>query len=45
MVEPVSVTKAEGLEAVFECQYPSVEDGFVLSYIWAIDNVVLTDTH
>ncbi len=41
MVEPVSVAKAEGLEAVFECQYPPVEDGFILSYIWAIDNVVL----
>ncbi len=44
--EPVSVTMAEGLDAVFECQYQSEED-LVPSYNWAIDSTVLevsTDT-
>ncbi|XP_064391401.1 uncharacterized protein LOC135339174 isoform X2 [Halichondria panicea] len=38
-IQPVSVGRAEGLEAVFRCQYQA--EGFTNNYIWAINNVVV----
>ena len=35
-VQPVSVERAEGLEAVFSCQYQA--EGFDVSYDWFINN-------
>ncbi len=35
-VQPVSVERAEGLEAVFSCQYQV--EGFDVSYEWFINN-------
>ena len=43
IVQPVSVERAEGLEAVFSCQYQ--EEGLTVTYDWAINNTILeTDT-
>ena len=42
-VQPLSVERAEGLEAVFRCQYQA--EGVIVSYDWAINHsLVLTDT-
>ncbi len=38
-VQPVSVERAEGLEAVFSCRYQV--EGFTDNYIWYINNVVV----
>ncbi len=41
--QPVSVERAEGLEAVFRCQYQV--EGVIVTYDWAINHsLVLTDT-
>ncbi len=40
---PASVERAEGLEAVFRCQYQA--EGLSITYDWAINNfLVTTDT-
>ncbi len=42
-VQPLSVERAEGLEAVFSCQYQV--EGVVVTYDWAINNsIVRADT-
>ncbi len=42
-VQPVSVERAEGLEAVFSCQYQ--EERVTVTYDWVINNtIVATDT-
>ncbi|XP_064391406.1 uncharacterized protein LOC135339205 isoform X2 [Halichondria panicea] len=42
-VQPLSVERAEGLEAVFRCQYQA--EGVIVTYDWAINHsLVLTDT-
>ncbi len=44
-VQPVSVERAEGLEAVFSCQYQA--EGLTVTYDWFINNFVVgaeTDT-
>ena len=41
VVEPISVTMAEGLETVFECQYQG-EEGLDVTYEWAINNSLVT---
>ena len=38
-VQPVSVERAEGLEAVFSCRYQV--EGFTDNYFWYINNVVV----
>ncbi len=43
-VQPVSVERAEGLEAVFRCQYQA-EEGLTVTYDWSINSsLVTTDT-
>ena len=42
-IQPVSLERTEGLEAVFSCQYQ--EEGVTVTYDWAINNsLVSTDT-
>ena len=42
-VQPLSVERAEGLEAVFSCQYQV--EGMTVTYDWVINNsLVYTDT-
>ena len=42
-VQPLSVERAEGLEAVFRCQYQG--EGVTVTYDWSINNTILeTDT-
>ncbi len=42
-VQPLSVERAEGLEAVFRCQYQA--EGVTVTYDWVINNTILeTDT-
>ena len=38
-VQPLSVERAEGLEAVFRCQYQA--EGLTVTYDWAINNTIL----
>ncbi|XP_064391332.1 uncharacterized protein LOC135339104 isoform X5 [Halichondria panicea] len=40
-VQPVSVERAEGLEAVFRCQYQV--EGVVVTYDWAINNSLVRE--
>ncbi len=39
-VQPLSMERAEGLEAVFRCQYQV--EGFFVTYDWAINNTIVT---
>ncbi len=36
-IQPLSVERAEGLEAVFRCRYQA--EGFTDNYVWAINNI------
>ncbi len=39
-VQPLSVERADGLEAVFSCQYQV--EGITVTYDWAINNTIVT---
>ncbi|XP_064391087.1 uncharacterized protein LOC135338914 isoform X2 [Halichondria panicea] len=40
-VQPVSVERAEGLEAVFSCQYQA--EGLTVTYEWFLNNLIVGD--